>query len=827
MYLSLNWLKDFVNIPKNISAEELGLRLTMHTVEIDSVEKQSEKYKDVVVGKVLEIKKHPKADKLWLVKVDIGKVGLKKQDSIAALQNDILSVVCGASNYKVGDFVPVALVGAVIPNGMEIKEVEVRGEKSCGMMCAEDELGMGEDHNGIIILDNKAKAGQNFGDYLGLKDVIYEVDNKSITHRPDLWSHYGMAREIGAFLNTRMATNVERMATNKIKVDNNKVKLKVRVNDFGLCPRYMAVAMDDIKIEESPKWLQERLIAVGQRPINNIVDITNYVMLELGQPLHAFAANLVDEIVVRRARKGEKMKTLDGQDRELDNETLVIADSKKPIAIAGVMGGGNSEINLKTKCIIIESANFNAISIRKTSQKLGLRTEASIRFEKFLDPNLCELAIARTVELIKKVCSKAEVASNLVDEKKFKLNQGPIKINVDWLNKMIGEKISKNRVIGILKSLGFKHTPVPSQGGNILVTVPTWRATRDISIPEDLVEEVARIYGYNNLKPQMPAVVMKAPEINEERKLERKIKLILAQGAKLTESYNYSFVCQEQLAKLEISNTGYIELVNPIASHQTRLRQSLLPNLLENIELNQSRYDKIGLFEIGNIFKDETGEINKDNKKNAKLPFQGKSVGIIVAGEKKDEVLIRMKGVVTYLLNSLNIVVEFQPNKIKDEKVDNIIKEMSLVIVNEDKHIAPINLLNNKIVRGIGIKKEVAYTEICLEVLFNLASKNSGKKYEEITKYPSVVRDLAFVVSSEVLYNNIRKEIDEFNELINDVELFDVFQGDKLGHNKKSLAFHISYKAVDRTLTAEEVDKLQEGLVKNLEKKFKAQIRNF
>lgn len=293
MYLSLNWLKDFVNIPKSITPEELGLRLTMHTVEIDSVAKQGDKFKDVVVGKILEIKKHPNADKLQLVKVDIGK--------------EKLDIVCGAFNIEAGQMVPLAQVGAVLPNGMEIKETKIRDIMSSGMLCAEDELGLGDEHAGIMILEKGAKAGQNLAEYLKLKDVIFEVDNKSITHRSDLWSHYGMAREIGAFLGVKLKkynpnTTIRQLADRN--TTKNNTRMYVKVDDFKLCPRYMAVAMDGINIEPSPKWMQERLVAVGVRPINNIVDITNYVMFELGQPLHAFSRDVVSKIIVRRAKKG-------------------------------------------------------------------------------------------------------------------------------------------------------------------------------------------------------------------------------------------------------------------------------------------------------------------------------------------------------------------------------------------------------------------------------------------------------------------------------------------------------------------------------------------
>jgi len=807
MQLSLNWLKDFVDIPKSISPEELGLRLTMHTVEIDSVEKQANKFANIVVGKILEIKKHPNADRLQLVKVDVG--------------GKILEVICGAPNIEADQLVPVALIGAVLPNGMEIKEVEVRGVKSFGMLCAEDELGLGDDHSGIMILEKRAKIGQNLAEYLGLKDVIFEVDNKSITHRPDLWSHYGIAREIAAFLGVKFK---EYKPDKKVLIGTNDIRLDVKVESFELCPRYMAVMMEGVKVDVSPKWMQERLIAAGMRPINNIVDVTNYVMLELGQPLHAFDQNLVDKIIVRKAKKNEVIETLDGERRELDNNILVIADSKKPVAIAGVIGGANSEINDQTSSIIIESANFDFISIRKTAQKLGLRTESSMRFEKALDPNLCELAIARTVELVKKLCPKAKIVSNLIDEKKFNVGQagqGSINLDLNWLNKIVGQEIETKQTVKILTSLGFEARQSKDK---LKVMVPTWRATRDISIPEDLVEEVARIFGYNNLQPIMPCVAMAVPEINQERVLERKVKNILSGGVALTEAYNYSFVGEKQLEKLAIDFSSHIRLVNPITANQTMLRQSLAPNLIGNIKTNQSRFESIGLFEIGSVYLNTPGEINKGNKSDDTLPYQEKRLGIILAASGKINVFSRIKGIAEYLLSVLDLIADFKTIETRPNWSD---REMSAAISIGGKDIGLVAKLDNNIANKLGIKKEAAIIEISFGELYNLVRKQSVKKYQEHDKYPPVIRDLAFVVNEKILYNDIRDEMINFNELIKDVELFDVYQGGKLGAGKKNLAFHITYQAANKTLTTAEVDKLQQKLIKHLEKEFEARIRDF
>lgn len=809
MYLSLKWLKDLVDIPNSVDPKELGRKLTMHSVEIDSVEKLSEKFAKIVVGKILEINEHPNADRLSLAKVDIG--GGKS-----------LSIVCGAPNIEVRQLVPVALVGAVLPNGVEIKEAEVRGEKSHGMLCAPDELGLGGDHSGILILEKGAKVGENFGQYLKLDDIVFDIDNKTITNRPDLWGHIGMAREIAVFLNTKISSKFRKILEGKVKSKEKQEKLNIKILDHDLCPRYTAIKLERVAVKESPDWIKERLSAVGMRPINNIVDATNYVMLELGQPMHAFDAKETKQIIVRRAKKGEKIKTLDGQDRELDQEMLVISDGRKPLAIAGVMGGENSEISEKTTAIVLESANFSDIGTRKTSQKLGLRTESSMRFEKSLDPNMCDTALLRCFEIIKKTCPRAKITSQLLDISNFNLNTGPIELDLDWLGKRLGEEIDRKRVMSILEKLGFK---ICDQKDNVLkIEIPTWRATRDISIREDLLEEVARIYGYDNLTPTMPQILMRAPEENKEKKIERIIKNILSLGAGSTEVYNYSFVGEEKLNKLKMNPESYIGLVNPISQVHTALRQDLFINLLDNIKINQARYEQVSLFEIGSIFLDTPGRINKDNKKDENLPYQEKHLGLIEADEAGDNVYSRIKGKLEYLLNSFSLPLKYEVAETCPEWADKLTFAKIKI---EDEEIGFVSRLEKKVANSLGIKKEVALAEVSFEKIFNLVVSSPIKIHQKANKFPPVIRDLAFVVSDKVLYNDIKREIEEFDDLIAGVELFDVYQGKSLEKGKKNLAFHVTYLSSQKTLRAEEVDDLQKRLAGALERKFDTRVRDF
>ncbi|MDD4902335.1 MAG: phenylalanine--tRNA ligase subunit beta [Patescibacteria group bacterium] len=809
MFLSLNWLKDLVNIPNSVSPEELGTKLTNYTVEVEKIEKQAARFDNVVVGKVLEVKKHPNADRLNLTRVDVG-------------AKEPLAIVCGAPNVSAGQLVPVAKVGAVLPNGMKIEERDVRGEKSFGMICAEDELGLGGEHAGIMVLGKKVKVGQPFAEYLKLDDVVFEVDNKSLSNRPDLWGHLGMAREIAVLLDSKTTKEFKKFLTGKIEDSESLGKLSVKVEDDKLCPRYAAVKISNVEIKESPEWMQQRLTAAGMRPINNIVDATNYVMLELGEPMHAFDAALVQDIVVRRAGKDETIKTLDGIDRILDNSMLVIADKEKAIAIAGVMGSEGSEINQSTKAIILEAANFDASSIRKTSTKLGLRTEASMRFEKALDPNICDAALARCFELITETCKEAEVDSQVADLSNFTIKTGPIEFDLNWAAKRLGEDLGKKQIIKILEALGFE---VDSAGAHLLrVAIPTWRATKDISIREDVLEEIARVHGYNNFPISMPVLEMRAPLVNEERKLERKIKNILALGAGSTEVYNYSFVGEEKLSKLKLNPKGYIRLVNPIASHQTMLRQNLLENLVDNIKSNQAKYDRLSLFEVGSIFWDSVGRINKDSDQKENLPFQIKHLGLIEAGAKAAEAYDKVKGKLEYLLENFDLEARFEGSEMTPEWADK--RTFAKVIV-AGEEIGWVANLPRAIAASLGVKKETAALEIDLEKLTKIILSLPGKMYAKPNKYPTLERDLAFVVKENVLYNNIKAEIEKFDILITKTELFDVYQGKNLPAGQKSLAFHVTYSSPDRTLESAEVDALQEKLINHLKEKYDAQIRNF
>jgi len=808
MYISLNWLKEYIKIPAKITPAKIAEELTSHTVEVEGFVNQAKQFENVVVGKVLEVKKHPNADRLRLVNVDI--------------KTQKLDIVCGAPNIAVDQLVPVALVGAILPNGLEIKESVIRGEKSSGMICAEDELGLGKNHEGIMVLKSTAKIGELFSKYIKVDDVIFEIDNKSLSNRPDLLNHYGIARELSVIFDLPLK-EYEKSAVKKSNfIDKADNELEVKIDDQESCLRYLAVRVGGIEVKESPDWLKSKLIAIGQRPINNIVDLTNYVMFDCGQPMHAFDGDKVPKIAVRKAKRDEIIETLDEKEKVLNESDLIITDGKKPIAIAGIMGGKNSEIDSGTNKLILESANFLASSIRKTSQKLGLRTEASVRFEKSLDINLAKIALDRFLNLLKELCPNLVIESSITDINQIAVEEKDIELNLNWLAKKIGQEINQDIVVKILTKLGFR---IKSAENGLLVSVPSWRATKDINTREDLAEEVLRLYGYNNIEARLPVLMLNLPLPNQERLLERKIKQFLSIGENLNEAYNYSFVSDDQLNKLSIESSNHLRLANPLSDMYTILRQSLIPGLALNIKTNQAKEEKFGFFEIGNVFFNTPGNLVKDTSGDQFLPYQEKHLGLALIDA--DDSFGKLKSVINNLfLNIINHEAQIE-YLVADSLPGWSDKQLSAKILVFGEEVGFIGLLDRITQKNINLKRSSALAEINFYKLAAIIFKTPLLTFKEIPKYPAVMRDLAFVVNNKILYNDLRNHILNFNPLLRSALLFDVYSGDKLASDQKSLAFRLTYRADDRTLLASEVDAIQSDLVKYLEDRFEAKLRDF
>jgi phenylalanyl-tRNA synthetase beta chain len=785
MKLSVSWLKDYVDI-KN--PYKTAGNLTMSIAEVEEVEDLAKKFKGVVVGEVLEKKKHLNADKLSLTKVKVG-------------AGKILEIICGAQNVAQGQKVAVAQVGTILPNGMKIESREIRGIKSFGMICSERELGLAKKSEGIMVLSADARVGEPFGRYLGLDDVVFNIDNKSLTHRSDLLSHIGIAREITAKEGKKLKTP----KVVKLKIKGKAEKINVKVREKDLCPRYMAIKLDNIKIGSSPKWMQSRLNAAGMRPINNVVDITNYVMLEYGQPLHAFDAEKCDKhIIVRRAKKGESIVTIDDKKRQLDDSMLVIADEVKPIAIAGVMGGGDLEVSKSTTSIILESANFNGYSIRQTARKLGIHSEAATRFEKKITKGMAAVALSRAVGLFQDI-SRAKIASKITDV--YPQKAKPIKISFDLkkLEEFLGQKIPITKVKSILKSLEFKV----SGAKNLLkVEVPYFRM--DIHIPEDLYEEIARVYGYDNIKPREMVQTIKPVEPQPDLYWRQVASNYLSNWG-LSEVYNYSFYSERLLSKCGFFSRDHISLLNPQSPDLKYLRTSLLPWLFENLEKNVKQFDDIKIFEIGKVFVADC---------------EGKMLSGVLCVDDKN-VFYQAKGLVESLFKKLNVDYQFEILQRKEGcEYWNIYRVgRSLQIKSGEKFLGTISELDRDVATNFDLsKKYVAFFDLFFEEIAELSGK--PEKYKPLPKFPEVLLDLAIILDKKIPAEKVEKLIYEAGKpLLQKVELFDVYVGKPLLPSEKNFAFHLTYQAFDRTLKDFEAKEAQKKIITRLQKEIGAKVR--
>jgi phenylalanyl-tRNA synthetase beta chain len=797
-----------VNLPEDLSAKEVGLKLTMATVEIDGIEQLGKGLENIVVGKILAVEPHPNADKLRLVTVDLGSAQEK--------------VVCGGSNLREGILIAFAKLGAKVRwhgegESVEIIEAEIRGVKSRGMICASTEIGLEKlfqlksEKEILDLSEYNFEVGASLADALGLNDALFEVDNKSMTHRSDLWGHYGLARELSALYGAKL----KEYDVEKVKATSREI-VNVEVEAKDLCPRYMAARIDNIKVAESPLWLKTKLFKMGVRPINNIVDITNYLLFELGQPLHAFDANKLsgNKIIVRRAFQDETMVTLDQVERKMTKEMLVIADAEKAVAIAGVMGGENSEISENTTSIVFESATFRPENIRKTANGFDLRTEAAVRFEKSLDPNLAQIVLQKAVQMVCEFCPDAAV-SEIVDAKNFDLNQGPIEITWDFINSRIGEEVREEKVIGILESLGFD---VSKKRGGLSVKIPTWRATKDISIPEDLVEEVARIIGYDNITPKMPVFELAYNEADNLQMMARRAREVVAYGEGATEVYNYSFDAESTLKLLEINQFNYWQLANALDNSRRFLRQSLVPNLLENVVNNLRFRDSVNLFEIGKTFSASCETTSVDDKKEEKLPDQNLMIGGVVAAG--DSQFSRAKGIVENLLNYLSFDFGFQrPSTVEIWAHP----QKSLDVIVAGQKIGFVAELHPAKASAFGLEKPASFWQVDL---LKLSEKDPrATVYQKISKYPEIVLDVSFMVDEKVYWMDIYKLVLGCSGLIKKVELLDVYQSDKIEIGKKSVTIRAFYQSDEHTLTTGEARAEHAKLVEQLEKGFGIKVR--
>lgn len=789
MLISLNWLKDFVKLPKNLDPQKLANDLTLKTAEVEGVVNQGKGFEGVVIGEILEFKKHPNADKLNVAKVDIGK-------------DKPLNLIFGQMvTMKIGNKVPVAIAPTILPTGIKVEKKDLRGEPSEGMLCLDQELGLKKEGVDIQYFPN-AKPGTPFGEAANLDDIILEFDNKALTHRPDLWGHCGIAREVAAITDSEF---IEMKPTPKIPTKGES--LKVEVKDQKLCPRYCGLIIENIKITDSPDWLKKRLQAVGQGTHNNIVDVTNYIMAELGQPLHAFDKNFIEGgIVVRRAAKNEKITTLDDKQRTLDEHILVISDHKKAVAVAGVIGGENSEINEKTTSIILESANFNGASVRRSATKLGLRTDAVQRFEKSLDPNLAETAIKRATELILQICPEAKIAGPISDISNFSNTPITVNLEIEKVQSKIGVKISAKEIKNILEKLFF--TVKEKDPKNFIVTIPTFRASKDVSIEDDLVEEVARLYGYEKISAQLPILPAKLPTENLQRFKKHRIRELLSYGLGFDEVYNYSFYNKKDLENSLLSEEGHLKILNYLSEDQTHLRISLIPNLLKSIAQNIRYYENFKVYEIGHTYK-EIGQY---------FPLEEKFIaGAIITKGGNDDCFYEAKGAAQSIFEKFNINNLKAVKKVEHTPYAHPVKAVSY-IEPSGKTLTKVFILHPKVAKNYDLRDHsVALFEINFTDLMKL--DNPPRKYRQIPKFPTIEFDISVLIDKNVEIAEIEKNIMRKDQgLITNIELFDIYHGEGIPEDKKAVAFKIILQAADRTLTDNEMTQVQNQIFQNLEK---------
>lgn len=787
MWLSLNILSKMVNLD-GIAPGDLAHRLTMSSAEIDSIEQVNAHFKTIYAARILEVLSHPKADKLSLVDVDTG--------------NGPCRVVCGAKNYKKGDMVALATVGTRISEELTIAKAKIRGEESSGMLCSERELGLSEDHAGIMILPGDTKIGTPLSELFPARvDVRLEIDNKSITHRPDLWSHEGFAREIGALYGRPFKSAVDLSLADTFKQIE---KLSVRILNPEAAPRYSGLMVAGIKIAESPEWLKSLVESIGMRPINNIVDITNYVMAELGEPMHAFDRKKLrgTEILVRMAKQGEELTTLDGSSFTLCPEDIVIADSGGPIALAGVMGGGNSEIDEATTEIILEAANFNPVNIRKTANRYSHRTEAAVRFEKSLSPELTVPALIRCFDLIRQVIPGAAAATAIIDDYPVKQEKITITTSTDFIRTRLGEDIPDERITKILTSLDFKLTP---KGKELTIQVPHYRATKDISIPEDIVEEVGRIYGYDNIVPLAPSVTCVTPGKNHHRLFERTVKDILSGHHNMIEVSGYSFVGEDPLIRLGMNKDRELRLSNPLSKEQDRLRRSLVPNIVSDVRLNTRYFDDFSLYELGRVYL-------KDKRNDPELAREKFMVTGAVYRKKTDTpVFYDCKRIVAGLLDRLHIASwSLVPEAGPVPSCAHPARAMSVRV--DAQHAGYIYELHPETHRQFDITGSTALFDIDLDILFS--AKKADRAFAELQKYPEVPFEVSVLADRNVFAGDICSIIHHSDlKLVRSVDVVSVYEGSPVPEGKKSVSLKVVFASNERTLAPEEIDHLQKNII--------------
>lgn len=811
MKVSLNWIRDYVQLPADADLKKLAYDLTMSTVEVEDTIELAKQFDHMVVGVINTIEQHPNADKLRVCMTDIG--------------GRVESIVCGGSNLREGMKVAVALPGAVCRwhgegEPVEIKKSKLRGVDSYGMICGAVEIGLAdlfptkEEAHILDLSDFDAPAGTPLADALDLNDIILEIDNKSMTNRPDLWGHYGIAREIAALYDLPMK-EFPRFDRNVA----NTAGFHVTVEDAERCPRYLSAQIEGLSVKPAPYQMQSRIWKVGMRPINALVDITNYVMLATGQPTHAFDSDhIAGHVIVRRAGEGEKLLLLNGKELALSGDDLVIADDAGVVGLAGVMGGAKDSILPETDKVILEVANFDAKGIRRTALRYDNRTEASARYEKAIDPERCDQAFDLSMQLLGQLYPEMKV-TGLVDEYPQHLKQAEIDVPLSWLERRLGKRLPPEEIRHKMELLGYG---ISFSGDNMHVVVPTWRSTGDVSIQADIMEEVARMYGYENFEAE-PITTTFDGAINQlDKDLERRIKEYLAIRCGMQEIFTYPWMEESYVNAVLQSTEGILSLSTPPSPAERFVRSSLLPNLCKAVVKNERYFDEFSIFETAQVFRDENYTSPYDPRE--KLPSQRKNVaGAFVTTDKDITALFRKaKGVVEMMARYVHMeTLTFRQTE-KPVWADNVVW---LNICRGEEKVGDLALLSKKVSMACGIKNlNVMLFQLDQDSLVPLKSRTNT--FTHMAEYPMTDYDISLLLDGSVQWKDVLQTVGGIkSELLHGASFVDEYRGKQVPAGKKSLTLRLSIGSKEKTLTSSEIEEVASNVLNKIAKRFGAELR--
>ena len=811
MKVSLNWIRDYVQLPADADLKKLAYDLTMSTVEVEDTIELAKQFDHMVVGVINTIEQHPNADKLRVCMTDIG--------------GRVESIVCGGSNLREGMKVAVALPGSVCRwhgegEPVEIKKSKLRGVDSYGMICGAVEIGLAdlfptkEEAHILDLSDFDAPAGTPLADALDLNDIILEIDNKSMTNRPDLWGHYGIAREIAALYDLPMKEfphfdrNVE-----------NTSGFHVTVEDAERCPRMTGTQIENVCVKPAPYWMQVRIWKTGMRPINALVDITNYVMLATGQPSHAYDSDhIAGHIIVRRAKAGETLTLLNGKELPLSTDDLTIADDAGIVGLAGVMGGAKDSILPTTSKVILEIANFQAAGIRRTALRYDNRTEASARYEKAIDPERCDQALDLSMQLLGQLYPEMKV-TGLVDEYPQHLKQAEIDVPLSWLERRLGKRLPPEEIRHKMELLGYG---ISFSGDNMHVVVPTWRSTGDVSIQADIMEEVARMYGYENFEAE-PITTTFDGAINQlDKDLERRIKEYLAIRCGMQEIFTYPWMEESYVNAVLQSTEGILSLSTPPSPAERFVRSSLLPNLCKAVVKNERYFDEFSIFETAQVFRDENYTSPYDPRE--KLPSQRKNVaGAFVTTDKDITALFRKaKGVVEMMARYVHMEALTFHQTEKPVWADNVVW---LNICRGEEKVGDLALLSKKVSMACGIKNlNVMLFQLDQDSLVPLKSRTNT--FTHMAEYPMTDYDISLLLDGSVQWKDVLQTVGGIkSELLHGASFVDEYRGKQVPAGKKSLTLRLSIGSKEKTLTSSEIEEVASNVLNKIAKRFGAELR--